>query len=129
MYLGTLEADDVKHSDMKLSISREYLRRIKKILKSKLNGGNDVSAIYRRAVSLIRYGAGIINWSTEELRTLDRKTRKLLTICKLLYPQSGVDRLYPKRSKGGRGLIRYCVSIEVGRACISMLEVALKGCY
>lgn len=44
-YLGILEADDVKHNDMKQSISKEYLRRIRKILKSKLNSGNIVSAI------------------------------------------------------------------------------------
>ena len=104
------------HSGMKLSISREYLRRIKKILKSKPNGGNVVSAINTRAVSLIRYGAGIINWSKEELRTLDRKTTKLQTIYKSLHSQGHVDRLYVKRSKGGRGLISVedCVNFEVG---------------
>ena len=104
------------HSGMKLSISREYLRRIKKILKSKPNGGNVVSAINTRAVSLIRYGAGIINWSKEKLRTLDRKTTKLLTIYKSLHSQGDVDRLYVKRSKGGRGLISVedCVNFEVG---------------
>ena len=31
-YLGILEAGDVKHNDMKQSISKEYLRRIRKIL-------------------------------------------------------------------------------------------------
>ena len=97
-YLGILEADDVKHNDMKQSISKEYLRRIRKILKSKLNGGNVVSAINSRAVSLIRHGAGIIKWSKEELRALDRKTRKLLTIYRSLHPQADVDRLYVKRS-------------------------------
>ena len=39
-YLGILEADDLKHAHMKEPISKEYLRRIRKILKSKLNGGN-----------------------------------------------------------------------------------------
>ena len=56
------------------------MRRIRKLLKSKLNGGNVVSAINARAVSIIRYGAGIIKWTNEELGKLDRKTRKLLTI-------------------------------------------------
>ena len=35
--------------------------------------------INSRAVSIICYGAGIINWTKEELRNIDRKTRKLLT--------------------------------------------------
>ena len=51
-YLGILEADDLKHAHMKKVISKEYLRRIRKILKSKLNGGNVVSAINVRACSL-----------------------------------------------------------------------------
>ena len=114
-YLGVMEADDVKHNEMKQSISKEYLGRIRKILKSKLNGGNIVSVINSRAVSLARYGAGIIRWSKDELRALDRKTRKLLTIYRLLLPQADVDRLYVKRAQGGRGLITVedCVSIEV----------------
>lgn len=31
-YLGILETGNVKHNDMKQSISKEYLRRIRKIL-------------------------------------------------------------------------------------------------
>ena len=47
----------------------------------KLNRGNFVSAINYRAVSSVRYGAGIIRWSKNELKALDRKTfSKLLTI-------------------------------------------------
>ncbi|XP_063604907.1 uncharacterized protein LOC134780228 [Penaeus indicus] len=46
---------------------------------------------------------------------MDRKTRKLLTINRCLHPQADVDRLYVKRSKGGRGLIGVedCIAIEV----------------
>ena len=47
---------------------------------------------------------------------LHRKTRKLLTIYRLLHPQADISRLYVKRSQGGRGLISVedCVNIEVG---------------
>ena len=83
---------------MKEALSKEYLRRLRKILKSKLNSGNLGSAINARAVSLIRYGAGIICWSKKELRNLDRKTRKLLSVYRPLPPQADVDRLYVKRS-------------------------------
>ena len=71
-YVGVLEADDVKHNEMKQSMSKDYLKRIRKILKSKVNGGNIVSTINSRAVSLVQYGAGIIRWSKDELRALDR---------------------------------------------------------
>ena len=33
-YLGILEADDLKYAHMKETISKEYLRRIQKVLKS-----------------------------------------------------------------------------------------------
>ena len=60
-YLGILEADGVKHEEMKDQIKEEYIRRVRNILKSKLNGGNIISAINSRAVSIVRYGAGIIS--------------------------------------------------------------------
>ena len=45
---------------------------------------------------------------------MDRKTRKVFTIYRALHPQADVDRLYLKRSEGGRGLlsIEECVIIE-----------------
>eukprot|EP00112_Aurelia_sp_Birch-Aquarium-sp1_P017963 Seg422.8 transcript_id=Seg422.8/GoldUCD/mRNA.D3Y31 product="hypothetical protein" protein_id=Seg422.8/GoldUCD/D3Y31 len=100
---------------MKEKIEKEYVRRVRKILKSKLNGMNNISAINSRAVSVVRYGAGIIKWTKEELEKLDGKPRKFLTIHQAFHCQGDVDRLYVKRSKGGRGLISVedCVNIEI----------------
>ena len=113
-YLGMLEADAVKHMEMKENVTNEYYRRVRKILKSKLNGGNVINAINTRAVAIIRYGAGIIKWTKEELRNIDRKTRKLMNMHRALHPQADVDRLYIKRAEGGRGMISVedCVEIE-----------------
>ena len=63
----------------------------------------------------MRYGAGIINWTKDELHEMDRKTRKLLTIYRALHPQADADRLYIARAEGGRGLIGVedCVTLEV----------------
>ena len=55
-YLGILGADDT----MKETLTTESTRQIKKILKSHLNSRNVITAISSQAVSLIRYGAGII---------------------------------------------------------------------
>ena len=38
-YLGILEADKFLEEKMKLNVSKEYIRRLRKVLKSKLNGG------------------------------------------------------------------------------------------
>ena len=86
-YLGILEADGIKHGEMKETVSKEYIRRIRKILGSKLNGGNIITAINSWAVSVIRYGAGIINWTKAELQQMDRKTRKLLTMYGAHHPK------------------------------------------
>ena len=75
------------------------------ILKSKLNGRNKVTAINLWAVSIFRYGTGIIQWKASELKDLDRKSRKTMTMYGGLHPKSDVDRLYVKRKEGGRRLI------------------------
>ena len=48
------------------------------ILRSKLNGRNKIMAANTWAVSLIEYGAGILKWNTDELKSLDRRTRKVM---------------------------------------------------
>ena len=53
----------------------------------------------------MRYGAGVLEWRFDKLKELDRKTRKLLTRHKVLYPKSDVDGLYVSRKEGGRGLV------------------------
>ncbi len=113
-YLGIIEAEDIKHEDMKESVRKQYFDRTRKILKSKLNAGNTVKAMNTWAVSLVRYSAGIIKWNTEELQTMDRKTRKLMTAHGALHPKADVDRIYLPRKEGGRGLasIQDCVEGE-----------------
>ena len=103
-YLGILEADDIKHAQIKKKTSAEYIKRMRKVLKSKLNGGNTIKAINTWAVPVIRYTAGIVDWTRAELDDLDRKTRKVMTANHALHPQSDVDRLYLSRQQGGRGL-------------------------
>ena len=74
-YLGILEADKFLEEKMKLNVSKEYIRRIRKVLKSKLNGGNLVRIVNIWAVSLLRYSAAFVSWSKSELQGIYRKTR------------------------------------------------------
>ena len=39
------------------------------------------------AVSILRYGAGILKWNKNELQEMDRKTRKLMTMNKRIAPK------------------------------------------
>ena len=114
-YLGILETNGLKHEEMKSQTKKEYIRRMINIIKSKLNGGNIISAISSRAVSIVRYGAGIISWTKMELEELDWKTKKLMTMYGAQYPKADVDRLYLQRCDRGRGLLGLedCMQVEV----------------
>jgi len=50
---------------------------------SELNAKNKITAIGTLAVPVLRYSFGIINWRFEEIRQIDRKARKVLTMHKM----------------------------------------------
>ena len=54
-YLGIIEADTIKQVEMKNKIQKEYLRRTRKLLETKLNSRNLIKGINTWAVPLVRY--------------------------------------------------------------------------
>ena len=123
-YLVILEADKFLEEKMKLNVSKEYIRRMRKVLKSKLNGGNLVHGVNTWAVSLLRYSAAFVSWRKSELQAIDRKARWLFTIYGSLHPKSDVDRLYILRKDRERGLISTEDCVELA---IRGLEVYVHG--
>ncbi|CAB4021725.1 Hypothetical predicted protein [Paramuricea clavata] len=113
-YLGILELDKIMEGEMKRKFVKEYGRRLKLVLKSKLNGRNKIMAMNTWAVALLRYGAGVLKWTKDEIAAMYRKTRKLMTLYGALHPRSDIHRSYLPREKGGRGLISCegCIRIE-----------------
>ena len=103
-YLGILEADTIKQVEMKNKIQKEYFRRTRKLLETKLNSRNLIKGINTWAVPLVRYSGPFLKWTREELRQMDQRTRKLMTMHKALYPRDDVDRRYVSRKEEGRGL-------------------------
>ena len=97
---------------MKLNVLKEYIRRLRKVLKSKLNGGNLVRGVNNRAVSLLRYSAAFVSCRKTGLQGIDRKTSKLFTIHGALHPKSHVDQLYVSEKEGGRGLIPFTIVLN-----------------
>ena len=131
-YLGILELDEIKEHEIKIKVTAEYKRRLRLILKSKLNGKNKIQAINTWAVALLRYGAEIINWKVDELKKTDKTMRKTLMMYGALHPKSDIDRLYLKRKHGGRGLIsiEICVKSEENKLGLYVREsneMLLKG--
>ena len=110
----------IKENEMKVKMTKEYKRRLRLILKSKLNGKNKITAI--------RYGARILEWKGCELKSLDRTTRKTMTMYGAFHPKSDVDRLYLKRHEGGRGLIsiEQCVRGEENSLGLYVMNSAEK---
>ena len=63
------------------------------ILKSELNAKNKITAIGSLAVPVLRCSFDIINWRLEEIRKIDRNTRKVLTMYTMYHPKADIDRL------------------------------------
>ena len=103
-YLGILEADTIKQVQMKDKIQKEYFRRTRKLLEIKLSRRNLIKGINTWAVPLVRYSGPFLKWTKDELKQMDQRTRKLMTMHKALHPRDDVDRLYVSRKEGGRGL-------------------------
>ena len=112
-YLGVDESDGIQHTKMKEKIRKEYYRRVRLIVRSELNGKNKIEAIDSLAIPTVQYSFGIIDWKYSELKKLDSKTRKILTMHGMLHPKSDVDRIYIPRKEGGRGLIEIETAFNV----------------
>ena len=102
---------------MKEKIKKEYLRT-RKLLETKLCSRNLIKGINTWAVLLVRYSGPFLKW-TRELKQMDQRTRKLMTIHKALHPRDDVDRLYVSRKEEGRGLASIEDSVD---ASIQRLE-------
>ena len=118
-YLGILEVDTIKQVEMKNRIRKEYLRRTRKLLETKLSSRNLIKGLNTWAVPLVRYSGPFLKWTRNELKQMDQRTRKLMTMHKALHPRDDVDRLFVSRKEGGRELASIDDSVD---ASIQRLE-------
>ena len=86
----------------------------------KLNGGNTIGAINSRSVSLVRYSAGILKWTKDELKVMDRKMRKIMTMNRMYHLRSDTGRLYIPRMESGRGLLGIADCEEIQEQNLSL---------
>ena len=64
-YLGILEADTIKQVETKDKIKKEYLRRTRNLLKTKLSCRNLIKGINIWAVPLVRYSGPFVKRTRE----------------------------------------------------------------
>ena len=109
-----LQAEVQMNKEMKLKVEKEYLRRVKLLARSKLYAGNLIRGINAWAIGVVRYSAGIIDWTEKDLKRMDVKTRKTLSMAGAFHTRGSSHRLYIKRKEGGKGLISVedCVKME-----------------
>ena len=103
-YLGILEADTIKQVQMKDTTRKEYLRRTRKLLETKLSSRNLIKEINTWTVPQLRYSGPFLKLTGEEHKQMDERTRKLMTMHNALHPRDDADRLYVSRKEGGRRL-------------------------
>ena len=65
-YLRILARGGICQEKMKEKVQKEYYKRVRAVLKSKLNGGNVINAVDIWAVAKVWYGAATINWNKRE---------------------------------------------------------------
>ena len=118
-YFGILEVDTIKQVRMIHKIQKEYFRRSTKLLETKLSIRNLIKGINTWAVPLVRYSGPFLKLTRGQLKLLDQRTRKLMTMHTALHPQDGIDWLFVLRKEGGRGLTSIEDSVD---ASIERLE-------
>ena len=107
-FLGILEKGD--------NIRKEYFKRLRATLKSKLNAKHVFQVINTWLVPTVRYIVGIIEWTKEEATEIDPKARKVIIMYDGIHLRSNFEeRLHLPRSEGGRRLasIKYRVNDEM----------------
>ena len=69
---------------------------------------------FATSIGVVRYSVGILDWSDRELKAMDVRTRKRLTMFGAFRKKGSVPRLYMKQEDGGRRLISVfdCVKQE-----------------
>ena len=130
-YLGIEENSNIEHKLMRKKIRAQYVKRVKAICKTELTTKNKITAINQLAVPVVTYGFGIIDWPQRDINSLDVKTRKLLTLHKVIYRNQCLDRLYIPRSDGGFGLTQINQSfrttiVSLGQYLISNPDSLMK---
>ena len=83
--LGIWEADTFKEVEMEEKIKKEYLRRTRKLLESKLCRRSLIKGINTWAVSNYRYSGVVLKW-TRELEQMKQRTTKIVTMLRALHP-------------------------------------------
>lgn len=74
-------------------IAKEFLNRLKVILRTDLKGWNITKAINTYANPLVVYSFGILQWTSTGQQEMDRRIRTLMTQSRKHHPKSCKERI------------------------------------
>ena len=80
-------------------VTKEYFTRVRKIWTSNLSAYNKITAHNSFALLVLVPTFGILDWSIQDVKDLDIKTRKQLTISDNFHLNSDIDLLYIQRNR------------------------------
>lgn len=86
------------------------------------------SGINAWAVGVLRYGAVIVDWTMEQLVSMERRTRKILTMIGYLHTRSNIARIYLPKKEGVIGLINTEKCVKE-RKSLRASERPQSGCF
>ena len=110
-YLGILETDTIKQAYIReKKIKKEFLRRTRKLLETKLYSRNILKEINTFADLLVRYSGLFLKWTREEIKQMEQRPKNLW---RCIRPTSERwQRLYVLRKEEGRRPVSIQNSIE-----------------
>ena len=103
-FLGVEQADGIKTKGVYNRMKEEVSRRMKIITKTELNDKNLIRAINTKVVPVAAYPMNVCKFTQSELTELIQIIKRELKMKNMLGRQASDERLYLKRSAGGRGL-------------------------
>lgn len=83
-YLWINEGVGIEHASFKEKILKEYIRRVRPILKTELIDNNRITIINTLAVRVVSHSLRILSWKLREITKSNNKTIKLSANDKML---------------------------------------------
>ncbi|GJQ73156.1 hypothetical protein Trydic_g1782 [Trypoxylus dichotomus] len=102
-YLGIKQREMHDITTVKATLTERYKKTLRTIWMSQLTAKHKSTATNMLAVPIVSHTFASIRWNVDEIKQLDRDTRKTLTMCRS--PNASVQRLYLPRREGDRELI------------------------
>ena len=75
------------------------------MFQSVLNAKNKLEAIKTLAVPVASYSFNLAIWNLQEIKRIDRKIRKLMTLNRMHHPKADVSRMYIPTKEERQGMI------------------------